>query len=663
VTSLFDLSRFTPHGFCLSWDPWLVWLMAGSDLLIAAAYFSIPVALLMFVLQRRDLAFKPVFALFAAFILACGTTHVFGALTLWVPAYRLQGAVNAMTALLSVATAVMLWPLLPKALALPSPSSLRRVNDALAHEVQRRDLAARLLRESEARQKRLYARTPAALHAVDAEGNLLEVSDCWLVLTGYTREEVIGRNIASFYSSESQAAMRPNFADIKAGSDTTFCERQLRRRDGAIRDVEVHYEPERDEAGKLLRIMASVTDVTARKQAEAALRVTEEHLRHAQKMEAVGQLTGGIAHDFNNLLTTIMGSLELLQQRAALDERSLRLTSNALEGSRRAARLTSQLLTFSRRQRLAPEPLVPEQIVDGIRDLLARTLGDGITLEVALPEESWTFLADRNQMEAALLNLVINARDAIPGPGGHVRIDVSNRAVGVEEAASEPDPLPPGDYVVISVSDDGIGMNPEVQARAFEPFFTTKGPGAGTGLGLSQTYGFVTQSGGAIRVDSAPGRGTRIDILLPRAAEAGMQPVVAEPVLHKMEGAGEHILLVEDDDLVRHTMAEALRGRGYRVTSACNGIEALGLFDTVPEPDFALMFTDIVMPGGINGVDLANRARKRRPALPVLFATGYSSASTLAAWPEPVDLLPKPYSPEQAAARIAAKLDVREAAL
>ncbi len=663
MTSLFDLSRFTPHGFCLSWDPWLVWLMAGSDLLIAAAYFSIPVALLMFVLQRRDLAFKPVFALFAAFILACGTTHVFGALTLWVPAYRLQGAVNAMTALLSVATAVMLWPLLPKALALPSPSSLRRVNDALAHEVQRRDLAARLLRESEARQKRLYARTPAALHAVDAEGNLLEVSDCWLVLTGYTREEVIGRNIASFYSSESQAAMRRKFADIKAGSDSTFCERQLRRRDGAIRDVEVHYEPERDEAGKLLRIMAAVTDVTARKQAEAALRVTEEHLRHAQKMEAVGQLTGGIAHDFNNLLTTIMGSLELLQQRAALDERSLRLTSNALEGSRRAARLTSQLLTFSRRQRLAPEPLVPEQIVDGIRDLLARTLGDGITLEVVLPEESWTFLADRNQMEAALLNLVINARDAIPGPGGHVRIDVSNRAVGVEEAASEPDPLPPGDYVVISVSDDGIGMNPEVQARAFEPFFTTKGPGAGTGLGLSQTYGFVTQSGGAIRVESAPGRGTRIDILLPRAAEAGMQPVVAEPVLHMMEGAGEHILLVEDDDLVRHTMAEALRGRGYRVTSACNGIEALGLFDTVPEPDFALMFTDIVMPGGINGVDLANRARKRRPALPVLFATGYSSASTLAAWPEPVDLLPKPYSPEQAAARIAAKLDVREAAL
>jgi PAS domain S-box-containing protein len=663
VTSLFDLSRFTPHGFCLSWDPWLVWLMAGSDLLIAAAYFSIPVALLMFVLQRRDLAFKPVFALFAAFILACGTTHVFGALTLWVPAYRLQGAVNAMTALLSVATAVMLWPLLPKALALPSPSSLRRVNDALAHEVQRRDLAARLLRESEARQKRLYARTPAALHAVDAEGNLLEVSDCWLVLTGYTREEVIGRNIASFYSSESQAAMQRKFADIKAGSDSTFCERQLRRRDGAIRDVEVHYEPERDEAGKLLRIMAAVTDVTARKQAEAALRVTEEHLRHAQKMEAVGQLTGGIAHDFNNLLTTIMGSLELLQQRAALDERSLRLTSNALEGSRRAARLTSQLLTFSRRQRLAPEPLVPEQIVDGIRDLLARTLGDGITLEVVLPEESWTFLADRNQMEAALLNLVINARDAIPGPGGHVRIDVSNRAVGVEEAASEPDPLPPGDYVVISVSDDGIGMNPEVQARAFEPFFTTKGPGAGTGLGLSQTYGFVTQSGGAIRVESAPGRGTRIDILLPRAAEAGMQPVVAEPVLHMMEGAGEHILLVEDDDLVRHTMAEALRGRGYRVTSACNGIEALGLFDTVPEPDFALMFTDIVMPGGINGVDLANRARKRRPALPVLFATGYSSASTLAAWPEPVDLLPKPYSPEQAAARIAAKLDVREAAL
>lgn len=663
MSGYFDFSRFTPHGFCLAWDPWLVWLLAGSDLLIAAAYFSIPAALVVFVRRRRDLVFKPVFGLFAAFIMACGTTHVMGALTLWVPAYRFEAFVNTVTAVLSVATASMLWPLLPKALALPSPDTLRSVNTALAQEVARRDEAVAQLRESEARQKLLYARTPAALYALDDAGRLIDVNDRWLDLTGYAREDVLGRDIASFYTSPSQVASAVQLEGFRNGLDIGQGERQLLRRDGTIRDLEVVFEPERDADGKLQRILVAATDVTARKQAERALRTTEEHLRQAQKMEAVGQLTGGIAHDFNNLLTTIMGSLELLQQRVALDDRGVRLVGNALEGSRRAARLTSQLLSFSRRQRLAAERLQPAAIIEGVHDLLARTLGDGITLEVGLPAEPWALLADRNQMEAALLNLVINARDAIAAPGGHVRIEVSNVSIDYDETGV-PDPLPAGDYVAIAVCDNGVGMTEDVRARALEPFFTTKAPGAGTGLGLSQTYGFATQSGGALRIECAPGEGTRIAFFLPRAPDPAIAPYIVEsPVRLVRDGRGEHILLVEDDALLRQTMADALRARGYRVTTAADGARAVALLDDgSASPPFALLFTDVVMPGGLTGVDVALHARARDAHLPVLFATGYSSAATLSAWAEPVDLLPKPYSPEDVAARIAARLDMREAA-
>jgi signal transduction histidine kinase/ActR/RegA family two-component response regulator len=446
---------------------------------------------------------------------------------------------------------------------------------------------------------------------------------------------------------------------LKQGLGDPVGERQFLCRDGTVRDIEVKFEPERDSSGKLLRIMAAITDVTARKEAEAALHVAEERLRQAQKMEAVGQLTGGIAHDFNNLLTTIMGSLELLQQRASLDERSVRLAANALEGSRRAARLTSQLLSFSRRQRLAPEALRPCEVIEGIHDLLARTLGDGTTLAVSLPDETWMLLADRNQLEAALLNLVINARDAVRG-GGNVRIEICNISVGGAAEGIE-DGLPPGDYVAVCVCDDGVGMTEEVRARAFEPFFTTKGPGAGTGLGLSQTYGFVTQSGGTIRIDSATGRGTRIEMLLPRAEGPDAAADAANNAGQARGGKGEHILLVEDDALVRQTMAEALRGRGYMVTEASDAAEAIHLLDgAAPPSPFSLLFTDVVMPGGLTGVDLALRARRSHATLPVLFATGYSSAAVLDAWPEPVDVLPKPYSPEQVAARIAAKLDMKE---
>ena len=525
---MFDFSGLTPHGFCLAWQPGLIWLQAGSDLLIAGAYFSIPATLLIFLRRRQDLAFKPVFALFAAFILACGTTHIMGAVTLWAPLYWIDGGIKALTAVLSVATAAALWPLVPKALSLPSPELLRQTNAALAREVAQGAATAAQLRESEARHRRLYDRTPAALHAVDADGMLIDVSDRWLDLVGYERREVIGQPIASFYSGDSVQAAADHLAALRAGSLLLHSDRRMQCRDGRLRDVELVLEVERSDHGRLERVLAAVTDVTARKEAQSALQAAEERLRHAQKMEAVGQLTGGIAHDFNNLLTTIMGSLELLQQRGVLDERSNRLATNAVDGARRAARLVSQLLSFSRKQMLSPEKLAVASVVDGIRDLLARTLGDRIALAVEQEPDAWGALADRNQVESALLNLVLNARDAIDGRGS-VTIAVGNRTLdrstltgsgGYLYDASNPPRT--GDYVSIQVTDTGSGMTAQARARAFEPFFTTKPQGAGTGLGLSQLYGFVSQSGGAVRLQSSLGAGTRIEMLLPRAVDVNV---------------------------------------------------------------------------------------------------------------------------------------------
>jgi PAS domain S-box-containing protein len=657
VNGLFDVSRLTPHGFCLAWQPGLIWLEAVSDLLIAGAYFSIPAALVVFLRRRPDLAFKRVFALFAGFILSCGLTHVMGAVTLWVPLYWLDGALKVMTAALSVATAIVLWPLIPKALALPSPARLREVNEALAREVELGEHTTAQLRASEARLRQLYARTPAALHAVDAEGTLLEVSDAFLDLVGYERDEVIGQPIAAFYTPGSAQDSVDHMAALRAGSMLRTASRRLICRDGRVRDLDVSLEVERDAGGRLQGVLAVATDVTTARETEAALQAAEERLHHAQKMEAVGQLTGGIAHDFNNLLTTIMGSLELLQQKSTLDERAVRLTSNALEGSRRAARLTSQLLSFSRRQRLSPEALMPGEIVDGIADLLGRTLGDRIALVVEDESDlapQWPVLADRSQMEAALMNLVINARDAIEADGS-VTISMGNRHVTAGRQGELT--LTSGDYVSIAVTDTGAGMTEAVRDRAFEPFFTTKPQGAGTGLGLSQTYGFVTQSGGTVRLQSAPGRGTRVEMLLPRAHQAPQAP--AAPTSDGRCASGEHILLVEDDALLRHAMAAALQARGFRVSQAEDGETAMRLLS---QGGVSLLFTDVRMPGALSGVDLAVAARTRWPDLPVLLATGYADAPELEGWAKREDVLAKPYAVDDLVGRMLAMMRTHERA-
>jgi signal transduction histidine kinase len=397
VRRLLDADSLSPHGICLLWRPELVWTHAISDALIGAAYFSIPVALAYLVSRRPDVAFSWMFWAFAVFILACGTTHFFAIWTLWVPDYGAEALIKAVTAAASVATAVALWPLLPKALALPSPAQLREVNVGLERRILERDAALAALRRETAERVR-----------------------------------------------------------------------------------------------------------------------AEEMLRHSQKMEALGHLTGGIAHDFNNLLTVVLGNLESAQKRTTVDggEAVRRALQNARTGAERAALLTHQLLAFGRKQPLMPVDLAVDEVVGRVVGLLGRTLGSAIELRTESAVGLWTVRADAGQLESALINLAVNARDAVP-EGGRITFRTANVPA---EAAPAGVPARPGqDHVLIEVTDSGDGMSEETRSRAFEPFFTTKPVGQGSGLGLSQVHGFVMQSGGQVAIETGLGRGTSVRLYLPRS--------------------------------------------------------------------------------------------------------------------------------------------------
>ncbi len=375
----------------------------------------------------------------------------------------------------------------------------------------------------------------------------------------------------------------------------------------------------------------------------------EDALRQSQKMEAVGQLTGGIAHDFNNMLTVIAGNLELLEGKLAEEPRLLRLVSSASLAASRAEKLTQQLLTFSRRQQLRPQPIDFNQIIIGMDDLLHRTVGEHIEIRKSLSPELWPALADPNQIETALLNLILNARDAMP-QGGHILIETGN----AELDAGHND-LAPGAYATLSVSDTGQGMSEEVLAHVFEPFFTTKEVGKGTGLGLSQVYGFVKQSAGHVKIESRVGAGTTVRLYLPRATSATGVPGIA-PMREQHYRGTETVLVVEDDHGVRDFAVSVLRELGYHVLEAASGDAALEILDA--SPDIALLFTDVVMPGVLNGADLAKAALQRRPDLRVLFTSGYTTRLVEKEWPaHRVELLRKPYRSIDLAARVRDVLD------
>jgi signal transduction histidine kinase len=488
--SLIDAgSNLAPHGYCLLWQPELVWTHVIADALIAAAYFSIPLAIIKFVRNRDDIKFTWIFWLFALFITACGTTHLMMIYNLWNSAYGWEAVIKVITAIASVGTAIVLWPLIPKLLALPSPLHLSQKNEELK-------IALSQLNTEIAERKRM-----------------------------------------------------------------------------------------------------------------------EEALRQAQKMEAVGQLTGGIAHDFNNLLQAVSGSLSLI----AREPHSPKVTAWAELGAKaaeRGAKLTGQLLTFSRIQKLELRPTLISPILMEMSELIQSTIGPSVKISMNLDPKPFHVLCDPTQVELAVMNLAINARDAMPNGGD---ILVSSEAVDIQ---GDPE-LSDGRYQKISVADTGVGMSPEVIARAFEPFYTTKGVGKGTGLGLSMVYSVAQQSGGRAVIESIPDQGTTVYMLLPEVA-APVTSTKKNSDVHSTTEEGT-VLVVDDDSEVRAMTVSMLEALGQRVIEASSGAEAISI---VGDTRVDLVIMDFAMPE-MTGAEAARRIRASGAQVPIVFATGYMDTEEL----------------------------------
>jgi signal transduction histidine kinase len=527
---LLDTSSLAPHGFCFLWRPELLWTDVIADAVIGLSYMTIPIALTVIIIKRKDVPFSWVAWCFAIFILACGMTHFMMIVTLWRPYYGIEALMKVVNAAASVTTAILLWRLIPLAVALPTPARLREVNEQLADHIAERDRA------------------------------IAEMED----------------------------------------------ERTERRK-------------------------------------------TEATLLQAQKMEALGQLTGGLAHDFNNLLQAVQGSLELIVRRAADPVKVRRLAESGLGATRKGAELTARLLAFARKKQLHTEVFAVETMVADMREILVRTGGTAVDLGFDLEDGALTVEADRTQAEVGLLNLVNNARQASPA-GGRIMVGAARY-----EAIDGEDDLAPGAYARLTVADHGAGMDPEVARKAFEPFFTTKPVGEGTGLGLSQVYGFAQQSGGVARVESSLGIGTTVSLFLPLKVPELPRNGEPGPAATARPLPPSAILLVDDDDHVREAAGEMLGDLGLKVVKARSGPEALEI--ALPET-LSVAVLDYAMPG-MNGIELAQHLRSRWPGLPVIFVTGYADVGDLRTPSgEPETVLRKPYREEELRKAIGAALGV-----
>lgn len=464
------------------------------------------------------------------------------------------------------------------------------------------------LKESAAQFRSLYRRTPLPLHALDADGRIEDVSDAWLALLGYERDSVIGRPLINFMTEESARQRIRDWQRLLAEGELHEREYRLVSRQGEFIDVLSTSRIERDGHGAFIWAVGGLVDVTARRRAEEAL-------RQAQKMEAIGQLTGGVAHDFNNILAIILGNLEMIRKHVSEAERVTRMVDNAIEGAQRGAALTQRMLSFSRRQSLSPQILHIRDLVEGMHDLIERSLGPRIRVVNRFPDRLPAIFVDPHQLEMVLLNLVVNARDAMEG--GTIML-----------AADGPVPAPPslhgGSFVCIRVTDTGSGMDEATLLRAREPFFTTKGVGKGTGLGLSMASGFAEQSGGTLEISSQKGIGTTITIWLPAASAARQagEPVKSDITSdHVSRLDGQTILVVDDEALILINTESTLQELGATVIAATTALEALELFGRHPE--ISCLITDYAMPG-MTGAQLAAAIRVKKPNLPIVIATGYA---------------------------------------
>ncbi|HZZ10245.1 MAG TPA: response regulator [Paraburkholderia sp.] len=498
--------------------------------------------------------------------------------------------------------------------------------------------------ETVADRDRLWQLSEDLLVVADLEGRLQRVSPSWSTVLGHDRQWLMSRDYFDLVHSDDIATVRNHLAELRRSGVPVRYENRFKRIDGTWRWVAWTLALDPDTA----RIHGVGRDVTADKETTEALRHAEEALRMGQKMEAIGKLTGGVAHDFNNLLQVIGGNLQLLAKDVAGSEKPEQRVRNALAGVARGANLASQLLAFGRRQPLAPKVVNLGRFVRGLDDMLRRALGDGVEIETIVSGGLWNTLVDPFQVENALLNLAINARDAMSGLG-RLTIEAGNAALD-DAYASRNAEVTPGQYVMLAVTDTGMGMSAEVRERVFEPFFTTKPEGQGTGLGLSMVYGFVKQSGGHVKIYSEQGHGTTIRVYLPRVRQE--EDLETNIDAGPAKGGTETILVVEDDEEVRTTVVEMLSDLGYRVLKAKDAQSALAIVESGVPID--LLFTDVVMPGPLRSTELARKSRERLPAIAVLFTSGYTDNAIVHSGrlDEGIELLSKPYTHEALARKV-----------
>ncbi|WP_371868023.1 PAS domain S-box protein [Duganella levis] len=500
----------------------------------------------------------------------------------------------------------------------------------------------RQVAERTAERDRMWQYSTDVMMVTDLEGWVKAINPAFTRLLGWEPAEVVGTSVYTLIHRDDLDASKAEMASLASGAVTFKFENRTQRKGGGYAILAWTAAPD-------ARFVHAVgRDMTAERAAAEEMKRTAAALQQSQKMEAIGKLTGGVAHDFNNLLQVISGNLQLLAGDVAGNARAERRLDNALAGVTRGARLASYLLAFGRRQALDPRVVKIGRFIAGMEDMLRRSLGEEIEVEMVISGGLWNTLVDTTQVENAVLNLCINARDAMDG-AGKLTIEVGNAYLDDAYALAHPE-LHPGQYVMIAVSDTGTGMTPEVLEQAFDPFFSTKPEGKGSGLGLSMVYGFARQSGGHVKIYSELGNGTTVKLYLPRSTEAEDAPL--PPETRAIIGGKETILVAEDDEGVRATVVELLSELGYQVLKAGDATSALSIIDSGMQID--LLFTDVVMPGPLRSPDLARKARERQPGMAVLFTSGYTENAIVhgGRLDAGVDLLGKPYTREALARKI-----------
>jgi PAS domain S-box-containing protein len=520
-----------------------------------------------------------------------------------------------------------------------SAKALAHVNEYLEREVAERT----------ADRNRLWRLSSDIMLVAAFDGTITAVNPAGSAILGWAENEIVGRRLLDFVHPEDLEATSRAIAQLSQHEAPMRLENRNRHKNGGLRWISWTAVP-----GDGL-VNAVGRDLTADRAHADALRHSEEQLRQAQKMDAIGQLTGGVAHDFNNILQIISANLQLLGKISAGNEKVELRIDKALGAVRRGAQLASQLLSFGRRQPLEPKVVNVGRFVVGMEDMLRRSLGEAIEIETVVSGGLWNTLIDPTQIENALLNLAINARDAMGGTG-KLTLEAGNASLDDAYCRRHPD-VRPGQYVMLAVTDTGSGMTPEVLEKAFDPFFSTKPEGKGTGLGLSMVYGFVKQSDGHVKIYSELGHGTAVKMYLPRSLQG--EEVLTQVDMQAASGGSETVLVAEDDEEVRGSAVDLLSGLGYRVLKARDAASALSIIESGVPVD--LLFTDVVMPGPLKSPELARKARDRIPGIAVLFTSGYTENAIVhgGRLDAGVELLPKPYSREALALKVRLVLDAK----